>query len=82
MNIILWILFGGIAGWLAAALVGASLGVLGNVVVGILGALFGGWISEKLNIQKDGSSRPTNVIDFVWAVIGAVILIILTNLIF
>ena len=43
-NIILWIVFGGIAGWLASLIMGkdASMGAIANIVVGVIGAIIGG----------------------------------------
>lgn len=84
-NIILWIVFGGLAGWIATIIVenDASFGVAGNVVVGIIGAFLGGWVADKLGIGgKSGVERPTNLVSFVVAIVGAIILLILLNLIF
>ena len=46
MNIILWIIFGAIAGWIASMIMGkdAQMGALANIVVGIVGALIGGLV--------------------------------------
>lgn len=84
-NIILWVIFGGLAGWIATLIVGnnASFGVAGNVVVGIIGAFLGGWIADKLGFGgKPGVDRPTSIGSFFTAVIGAVLLLVLLNLIF
>jgi uncharacterized membrane protein YeaQ/YmgE (transglycosylase-associated protein family) len=50
MNIILWIIFGALAGWIASIIMGRnkSMGALANIVVGILGAGLGGWIASGL----------------------------------
>lgn len=85
MNFVLWIIFGGLAGWLASVLVGAdaAFGVIGNVVIGIIGAFIGGWISDKIGMGDDpGVERPTSIMSFVWAVVGAVILLLLINFLF
>lgn len=86
MNILLWILFGGIAGWLASVIVGqdAGLGIIGNVVVGIVGAFVGGWIADTVGLggSREGAERPTSVMSFVWAVVGAVVLLGVINLVF
>ncbi|KKS28646.1 MAG: transglycosylase associated protein [Parcubacteria group bacterium GW2011_GWA2_43_11] len=86
MNIVLWIIFGGVAGWVASLIVGAdsSLGIVGNVVVGIIGAFLGGWIGDQTGIRSGapGADRPTDFVGFVWAVIGAVILLFILNLLF
>lgn len=85
MNIILWVVFGGLAGWLASIFVGsdAAFGVLGNIIIGIAGALIGGWIADALGLGgKQGADRPTKIWPFVTAVLGAMLLIWLVNLIF
>ncbi len=85
MNIVLWIIFGGLAGWLASVLVGddAGMGIIGNIIVGIVGAFIGGMIADQIGVGgKPGVDRPTNIMSFVWAVIGAVLLLVILNLIF
>lgn len=86
MNILLWILFGGIAGWVASLIVGTdeSMGIIANVVVGIAGAFIGGWLANTLGLAPDSNSdadRPTSIITFVIAVVGAIVLLFLFNLI-
>lgn len=86
VNILLWIVFGGLAGWLASELAGAgaNMGVLANVIVGIVGAFVGGWIADQTGIAagQEGADRPTNILSFVWAVAGAVVVLLLVNLMF
>ena len=85
MNILLWVVFGGLAGWIATMIVGAdaAFGIPGNIVVGIVGAFLGGWIADKMGIGgTPGAERPTSMMSFGAAVVGAVILLILLNLIF
>lgn len=50
MGILAWIIFGGLAGWIASMIAGtnAEQGLLGNIIVGIVGALVGGFIFELL----------------------------------
>lgn len=50
MGIILWIIFGALAGWIASIIMGRSksMGALANIVVGIVGAGLGGWLSSVL----------------------------------
>jgi uncharacterized membrane protein YeaQ/YmgE (transglycosylase-associated protein family) len=74
MNVILWIVLGGVAGWIASIIMGdnAQMGVGANIVVGILGALIGGWVFTLF-----GSPGITgfNLWSFIVAVIGAVLLL-------
>jgi len=50
MGIILWIIFGALAGWIASKIMkrDESMGAVANIVVGIIGAGLGGWISSGL----------------------------------
>jgi uncharacterized membrane protein YeaQ/YmgE (transglycosylase-associated protein family) len=50
MNIVAWIILGGIAGWLASIIMGrnAEQGILGNIIVGVIGGLLGGFIMDTL----------------------------------
>ena len=78
-TIIVWIIVGGIAGWLASLLVrGGGLGLLGDIVVGIIGAIIGGIILGALGIG--GGFTGFNFISLVTAFIGAVILLFLVRL--
>lgn len=48
-TILAWIVIGGVAGWLASVLVeGGGYGIVGDIVVGIVGALIGGFLSQTL----------------------------------
>lgn len=76
MNIIVWVIFGALAGWIASMIAGTNKkqGLLGNIVVGILGAFLGGMLVEML-----GGAGITgfNVWSLLVAVGGAVILLII-----
>lgn len=50
MSILVWILFGALAGWIASKIMktDAAMGAVANIICGILGALVGGWISRAL----------------------------------
>jgi uncharacterized membrane protein YeaQ/YmgE (transglycosylase-associated protein family) len=74
MSIIVWLVIGAIAGWLAGLLVkGGGFGLIGDIVVGIVGALIGGWLAGELGISI-GSGLIASIIT---AVIGAVILLVI-----
>lgn len=74
MGILLWIIFGGIAGWVASLIMNtdAQQGIGMNIVVGIVGAVLGGWLMSVI-----GSTGVTgfNLYSFLVAIIGAVVLI-------
>lgn len=86
MNILLWIIFGGLAGWIASMVVGndAGMGIIGNVIVGIVGAFIGGMVADQIGVGQGapGADRPTDIKSFIWAVVGAVLLLAILNLIF
>lgn len=72
MGIILWIIFGGIAGFIASHVMGSGDGLLWDIILGIIGALVGGFIMNGL-----GHSGVTgfNLYSFFVAIIGALIII-------
>ena len=73
------LIVGAIAGWLAGMIVrGFGFGLLGNIVVGIVGALIAGWLFPKLGISIGGSSLIRNIVH---ATLGAVILLVVVGLI-
>ncbi len=80
MNILVWIIFGGLAGWIASMIAGtdARQGLLMNIVVGIAGAFIGGFIFSFF-----GASGVSgfNLYSFIVAVIGSVILLWLYSMI-
>lgn len=77
-SLIVFILIGAIAGWLAGQLVkGYGFGLIGNIVVGIVGAFIAGWLFPALGISL-GSGIVAAIIH---ATIGAVILLVLVRLV-
>ncbi|MCA0277136.1 MAG: GlsB/YeaQ/YmgE family stress response membrane protein [Proteobacteria bacterium] len=77
-SLIIFLIIGAVAGWLAGQLVkGYGFGLIGNVVVGIVGALIAGWLFPALGISL-GSGIIAAIIH---ATIGAVILLVLLRLV-
>ena len=78
--LIIFLLIGAIAGWLAGLLVrGFGFGLLGNIVVGIIGAFIAGWLLPRLGVSFHlGNPIVTSII---YAMIGAVVLLLLIGLI-
>jgi uncharacterized membrane protein YeaQ/YmgE (transglycosylase-associated protein family) len=72
MGIILWIIFGAIAGWVASMVMGTNDGLVTNIVVGIIGAVLGGWLMSFLG---QGGVSGFNLYSFLVAILGAVVLI-------
>ncbi len=83
MNFIIWLVVGGIIGWLASMVMktDGQQGIFLNVVVGIVGAMLGGWFISPLigggNINQDNFSVPALLVSF----LGAVVLLAIVNLI-
>ena len=80
MNIILWIIFGAIAGWIGSIIMGrnAQMGALANIVVGIVGALIGGFIMNAFGAQ---GVTGFNLTSLIVAILGAVVLLFLVGLV-
>lgn len=75
-TIIIWLVVGGVAGWLASLVVrGNGQGLLINVVVGIVGAVIAGWLFGA------GINQAITITTFIYSVIGAIILLAIINLI-
>ena len=73
-GIIVWVVVGGLAGWIASKIVGTdkSQGLAGNIIVGILGALVGGFIVGLLGGE---GFTGFNIWSFLVSLLGAVILL-------
>lgn len=77
-TLLIWLVVGAVAGWLAGVIVkGGGFGLLGDIVVGIIGAFIGGWLFPKLGIAL--ASGILGVI--LTATIGAVVLLLVLRLI-
>ena len=79
MGIILWLIIGGVVGWLASMIMrtDAQQGVLLNIVVGIVGAFIGGLIFSGGSINN----APLNLTTFLVSLVGAVVLLAIVNLV-
>ncbi|MBM7119021.1 GlsB/YeaQ/YmgE family stress response membrane protein [Archangium primigenium] len=73
-TLVLWLFIGLIAGWLASAVVGGGYGIVGDIVVGIVGAFLGGWIFRSLGVGAPGSGLVSSIIV---AFVGAVVLLLI-----
>ena len=77
-SIIAWIIIGALAGWLAGLVVrGGGFGLLGDIVVGIVGAFIAGWLFPRLHI-----ALATGILGaIVDAAIGAIVLLLVVRLV-
>lgn len=78
MNLIIWLIVGGVIGWLASIIMrtDAQQGIFLNVVVGIVGAFLGGLIFTGGSINN----APLNLYSFLISLLGAVVLLAIVNL--
>jgi uncharacterized membrane protein YeaQ/YmgE (transglycosylase-associated protein family) len=72
MSILIWIIFGALVGWVASMVMGSGGGLVWDVIVGIIGALLGGWLMSFFG--KTGVTG-FNMYSFLVALLGAVVLI-------
>lgn len=83
MNFILWIIIGGLIGWVASMIMrtNAQQGLLLNIIVGVVGALVAGWIISPLvgipTINQDVFSLPALLV----SLLGAIVLLGIVNLV-
>lgn len=76
-TILVWLLIGAVAGWLAGVVVkGYGFGLVGNIVVGILGAAIGGWLLGMMGIAATGIVGA-----MIGATIGAILLLLVIRLV-
>jgi uncharacterized membrane protein YeaQ/YmgE (transglycosylase-associated protein family) len=82
MGIILWLIIGGVVGWLASLVMkrDASQGIILNIVVGIVGALLGGWLISPLIGAPSINSGEISMASLLVSFLGAVILLAIVNL--
>jgi uncharacterized membrane protein YeaQ/YmgE (transglycosylase-associated protein family) len=80
MGIIVWLIMGGLVGWIASMIMGtnAQQGIILNIVVGIVGAVIGGWLIGPL-IGAGSINAGITVMSFVVSLIGAIILLAIVN---
>jgi uncharacterized membrane protein YeaQ/YmgE (transglycosylase-associated protein family) len=76
--VLLWLVVGLVSGWLASAVVGGGQGIIGDIVVGIVGAFIGGWVFSSLDIDSPFGGLAGSI--FV-AFVGAVLLLLVLRLV-
>jgi len=78
VNILLWIILGALAGWIASVIMGTrGQGVVVDIVLGIVGAILGGWLFQQFGAQGvTGFNLPSLLV----AVVGAIIIIAIARL--
>jgi uncharacterized membrane protein YeaQ/YmgE (transglycosylase-associated protein family) len=81
MNLIVWLVVGGIVGWLASIVMkrDAQQGIILNVIVGIVGALLAGWLISPL-VGVGSINDGLSIGSFLVSLVGAIILLAIVNL--
>ena len=82
MNIIIWLVVGGLVGWVASMIMrtDARQGVILNIVVGIVGAVLGGWILSPLVGGATINQGDLSVVGLAVSLGGAILLLAIVNL--
>lgn len=76
MNILLWIILGALAGWIASLIVKTDQGLIIDIVVGIVGAFLGGFLFTQFGAQGvTGFNLPSILV----AIVGSVILLLIVK---
>ncbi|HZB95955.1 MAG TPA: GlsB/YeaQ/YmgE family stress response membrane protein [Herpetosiphonaceae bacterium] len=78
MGIIAWLIFGAIVGWLASMIMNQPEGLLMDIIVGIVGAFIGGWLSGVLGIGH-GVTSFFDLGSWLVALLGAIVLLAIVN---
>jgi uncharacterized membrane protein YeaQ/YmgE (transglycosylase-associated protein family) len=83
MNLIIWLIVGGLIGWLASLIMktDAQQGVILNVVVGVVGALLGGWLLAPMLGTGTINSNDFSLAGLGVSLLGAVLLLAIVNLV-
>ena len=83
MNFIIWLIVGGLIGWVASMIMktDAQQGMILNVVVGIIGSMLGGWLIAPLLGTGTINQNDFSLMGLLSSLIGAVILLAIVNLV-
>jgi uncharacterized membrane protein YeaQ/YmgE (transglycosylase-associated protein family) len=73
VGILAWIVIGLVAGWLAHVVLGGRGGLFGNIAVGLIGAIVGGFLFDKLNLHV----MPDFWGNLITATIGAIVFLLI-----
>lgn len=77
MELLWFLIIGLIAGWLASAVVGGGFGLIGDIVVGVVGAFIGGFLFRQFGVSAGGGILGSIIV----ATVGAIVLLLLLRLV-
>lgn len=79
MGILLWIVLGALSGWIASMIMKSNQGIMGDILLGIIGAVIGGFV---MNLFGQSGVTGFNIYSILVSVVGAVIVIWLGRMLF
>jgi uncharacterized membrane protein YeaQ/YmgE (transglycosylase-associated protein family) len=80
MGLLTWVVVGAIAGWLAGKVVkGSGFGLIGDIVIGVIGALAGGWLASTF-FNVPNAISGFNLTTIIVAFLGAVVVLVIVRL--
>ena len=78
-SVLIWIVIGLIAGWLASLIVGGGGGIIGYLIAGLIGSVVGGFLAQQLKIKLNLGSAFLE--QLIVSVVGAIIVLIIARII-
>ncbi|HEY5850186.1 MAG TPA: GlsB/YeaQ/YmgE family stress response membrane protein [Lysobacter sp.] len=82
MGILVWLIVGGVIGWVASLIMktDAQQGLFLNIVVGIIGAFIGGWLGGMFGLGGDINDGNFSMSGLLMSLVGAIVLLAIVNL--
>lgn len=81
MNFIIWLIVGGLIGWLASIVMKRPEGMILNIVVGIVGSMLGGWLISPLLGAGTINQNDFSIAGLLVSFLGAIVLLAIVNLV-
>ena len=82
ITLLLWLLFGALAGWIAGIIMKSRNTLLWNIILGIIGSFIGGYIATLLGFGSLGGSFSFDIVNIIIAVAGACLVILLARILY
>ena len=79
ISIVIWLLLGAVSGWVASEIMKSKFSAIGNIVLGIVGSFFGGWLANVVGIAGAATGGLT-VASIITAIIGSCLLVFIFGL--